>query len=268
MDEAAAVAQLVAAHAAARQRLTDATVASARDRTAGFDSWYDHEQISRLARDLAALVRAAQRQTAAVTDAYLARVIAVLAGRPVGPVGVVDIRQLRRGVDLPGVYGRVADTYRWQISQGADPVVALERAVERAEVAADTDVTLAFRAQAQRVMLVRRVDGFRRVVHPELSRGGTCGLCIIAADRVYTRGDLLPLHARCACGVLPIVNGLDPGAQLDRDALDALYEAAGSNRAADLKRTRYSVRQHGELGPVLTDAGDDWRGPADVALAG
>ena len=34
-----------------------------------------------------------------------------------------------------------------------------------------------------------------------------------------------------------------------------------------LKRTRYRVDQHGELGPVLTDADHDFRGPAEVAAA-
>lgn len=265
---AATVPRLVDAHAAARARVTAGVGEAVVRRVAGFDGWYDHSRITVLAAAVAAAVQAGQRQVAGLTDAFLARVIALLTGHPVGPVGVVDVRRLRQGTNLPAVYGRVADTYRWQVSQGADPARALDVAVGRARVAADTDVTLAFRAQARRVMLVRQVDGFRRVVHPELSRGGTCGLCIVAADRVYSRGDLLPIHARCACTILPIVNGIDPGAQLDRAALDALYEAAGSNRAADLKRTRFSVREHGELGPVLVDAADEWRGPGDVARAG
>jgi hypothetical protein len=259
------VRQLVEAHAAGRERLTAAAVEGVARRTAAFDGWYDHAKIAALAEALAALVQAAQRQTAALTDAFLARVIALLSRRPTSPVGVVDVRSLRQGVTPAGVYGRPADVYRYQRSLDVEPARALELAVERARVAADVDVTLAFRAQARHVMVVRQVDGFRRVVHPELSAGGTCGLCIVAADRIYSRDDLLPVHARCACTVLPIVNEQDPGAQLDRAALDALYDRAGSNRAADLKRTRYSVKEHGELGAVLVDAADDWRGPAEVA---
>ena len=264
------VAQLVDAHAVARRRLATATSDYAAAQARDFGGWYDHAAITAWSARVAVRVEAGQRQVAAITDAYLSRVLTLLLGRRVRPAGTVDVRGGLRagGVTHPGVYGRVADLYRWRISEGDEPVVALDKAVTRAEVAADTDLQLAFRAQAHRSLAdVAEVTGWRRVVHPELSQGGTCGLCIVAASRTYSRSDLMPIHARCCCAVTPVTAAHDPGRDLDQSTLDKLYDAAGSNRAADLKRTRYSVHQHSELGPVLTDAGDHWRGPAEVDAA-
>jgi hypothetical protein len=41
------------------------------------------------------------------------------------------------------------------------------------------------------------VTGYRRVIHPELSKSGTCGLCVAAADRIYYVDDLMPIHTNC-----------------------------------------------------------------------
>lgn len=265
--EIATVGRLVAAHAAARARLTLAATSYAAAQVQTFAGWYDTAAITVLAERIAGRVQASQRQVAAVTDAYLARVLSTLSGRHVPQAGVVPVTDLRAGVGAAAPYGRVADLYRYQRTLDVPEDRAVEMAAERASVAASTDVALAFRAQARKVMLVRSVDGWRRIVHPELSKGGTCGLCIAASDRVYHRGDLMALHARCECTILPVVNGIDPGRSLDGDALAKLYEAAGSTKAADLKRTRFTMHEHGELGPVLTNAEDHFRGPADLPAA-
>jgi hypothetical protein len=261
---AATVAQLVAAHAAARDRLSQAATGYAAGQMEAFTDWYDTLAIRQLAMRISGRVQAAQRQTAAVTDSYLARVLSALLGRGVPKVGTVPVTTLRTGVTPAAPYGRIADQYRYRRALDMSEVEAVELATERARVVANTDVSLAFRAQSRKVMLSRPVDGWRRIVHPELSRGGTCGLCIAASDRVYHRGDLMPLHARCECTVLPIVNGKDPGKSLDGAALEKLYAEAGSTAAAKLKRTRYVVNDHGELGPVLAKEGDHFRGPEEV----
>ncbi len=54
---------------------------------------------------------------------------------------------------------------------------------------------------------------------------------------------------------MPLVAGADVGARLNREDLQRIYAAAGSTAAADLKRTRVQVNEHGELGPVLTVRG-------------
>lgn len=96
-----------------------------------------------------------------------------------------------------------------------------------------------------------KVLEYRRVLHPELSRSGSCGLCIAAADRWYSTAALLPLHANCKCGVAPAGSDYDPGFQLNSDDLKKLYEQAGGTTAAALKNVRVKTITHGELGPIL-----------------
>jgi hypothetical protein len=111
------------------------------------------------------------------------------------------------------------------------------------------------------------VKRYRRVLRPELSVTGSCGLCIAASDRIYRVRELMPIHPpSCKCTTLPIVGDDDPGRSLNRVDLDRLYAEAGSTAAADLRRTRYKVNEHGEFGPVLTRAGDSFRGPGNVPL--
>lgn len=174
----------------------------------------------------------------------------------------------RSGVTPAEVYERPAKEYRWVTSQGASHAEALEQARTRLEEIAEADVARAISdAEQQFYSRIPAVIGYRRVVHPELSRGGVCGLCLAAATRFYTVGELLPIHDRCACGTAPITAADDPGIRLNRDDLDRLYAQAGSTSAADLSRVRVREVVHGELGPLLTREGHNWKGPAESGSA-
>lgn len=113
-----------------------------------------------------------------------------------------------------------------------------------------------------------KVIGWRRVIRPELSMHGTCGLCVVAATQWYTRGDLKAIHHLCKCVPLPVTKVSDPGLRWNaedlRKNLDEIYGAAGgSTSGKKLKRTRVAVREHGELGPILTySAKRGWEPPA------
>jgi hypothetical protein len=97
------------------------------------------------------------------------------------------------------------------------------------------------------------ITGYRRVLHPELSESGvSCGLCVAASHRKYSVRELMPIHNLCKCEAVPIINGKDPGAQINREDLGALYdEAGGSTDRQDLAAEKYTVFHHPELGPVL-----------------
>lgn len=167
------------------------------------------------------------------------------------------------------VYGRPADTYRYLVTEkDASPEEAVVQAVRRAEQIAETDVALAMREQSRQVLVRSNATGYRRVLHPELSQDGvSCGLCIVAADRVYQVKDLLPLHPQCHCEVSPILNGVDPGRRLNEDDLARLYQAAGGTTGGRKlqNRVRAAITEHGELGPVLVRSNHKFRSPADVA---
>jgi len=159
---------------------------------------------------------------------------------------------------------RVAGEYRYSRSQGRAHVEALAAADNRLRVTVDGNLQVARtlveesalenleRAFAEGVVdLDREPIGYRRVIHPELSMGGVCGLCMVAADRKYKIGELKAIHSLCKCTVLPIFEDFDPGEELNGGDLDALYQAAGGNTRNKLKRTRYKLEEHSELGPLL-----------------
>lgn len=265
--DVATVARLVDAHGRSRDRLRTRIVGAVRRAFSRFDGWYSPALIEEVADEVAAIVASGQRSVAALTDAYLSRVASEVAERaipPVGPIRRVDT--LRGGIAPREVWGRPVKEFRYQRhALGAAVDVARDAALLRAERIADEDLGLAQRHQTREFNVVRRVDGFRRIVRPEFSRTGTCGICYVAADRVYRRDDLLPIHTGCNCGVLPILNGRDPGLTINSDDLRRIYETAGGTDKARLQRLRIETSEHGELGPVLHDRSHRFRGPDDVA---
>lgn len=248
-------------------RLTSAQVVAL---FGGIENWGDHDAIARAAESAGQTVRASAQASASLADAYIARVLAEsVGGSPRTPGALRVVGPLRHGVRSWGsLYGRVADTVRFERARGRSLEEAIAIGLDRADAMVQTDLSLARRDQYQRSLSAHpKVKAFRRVIHPEMSKSGTCGLCIAAADRRYNRGDLLPLHARCKCTVAPITAAGDPGGTLNDQDLAEVYAMSASNKAADLKRVRYQVHEHGELGPVLARFGDHWRGPAEVAAA-
>lgn len=261
---------LVDRFAATRTQIDERTQALVIAELSKFDGWYSPRLVEEITSAVAVHVTRGQLATAALTDAYLAQVTTYVTGRyTVGAqVPAVMGRTLRTG---PGsheeVYGRVAAEFRRHRAAGKPTGVALGLAMDRTGRMVSTDMGLAFQHQTRRFSNVRPLRAFRRVVRPELSRTGSCGLCVAASDRVYRRGDLMPLHARCKCTVIPITTAADPGSQLNEDTLGDLYGAAGSTYGADLKRTRFVIVEHGELGPQLRRQGDHFRGPGQVREA-
>lgn len=190
-------------------------------------------------------VRNAQAMTAGQTWAYLDSLGTHAVGTP-------DLPDHPRGVEQDVVWQRPLKEYRVQRDNGVEHAAAVDAAVRRARIIADDDLTLAMRMAAQQhASKAPGVTGLRRVVHPELSEGGTCGLCLAASDRVYSVRKLLPMHARCKCTVAEVTRSNDPGNGLNNLSLGDLYEAAGGTGSKDLKGTRYKIDEHGELGPVL-----------------
>ena len=170
----------------------------------------------------------------------------------------------RRGADPTQVYTRPIEVFRHQIAIGETEQRATELAFERATQLVDTDMTLTRHDAEVKQMVAQGHQKYRRVLHPELSTGGTCGLCIAASTRVYNTSELMPLNGRCKCTVAPLAPGIDAGDLLNEQDLGSLYEASGGTSGPQLKRTRYQVDEHGEYGLVLARRGDQFRGPKDL----
>lgn len=267
---AAALRKLLAAKVATRRTATRAALRAGRALvvTMGDEDWRDATAITRFAQTTAKVVEPHQRQVAAVTNAFHARVLTGMTGTTVSPVRQIDVSRLR-GIDHDAEFGRIADHYRWLTSEGKTPAEAGELAKLRLEQVVEMDIALADRAQSRANLSVnKKVRYYRRVIHPERATvtHQSCGLCIAASDRTYNKKDLMPIHFRCNCEPVPITDETaDLGYVLNQEHLDQLYEDAGGNTRDKLKKTRYSIHQHGELGPVLTYQGDRFRGPAVVA---
>ncbi|MEV6432581.1 hypothetical protein [Nocardia sp. NPDC051463] len=154
------------------------------------------------------------------------------------------------------VFVRVADNFRYTRSR-SDQATANTAAERRIETLVDGNMQVVrshveFQSMQQAVDLDRPIIGYRRIIHPELSMGGVCGMCVVAADRIYKTAELKAIHLRCKCAVLEVFEDYDPGHQLNSKDLAALYEAAGGSTRKQLKRTRYKIVDHAELGPMLT----------------
>ena len=144
----------------------------------------------------------------------------------------------------------------WDSLEGADldSVTGwLRAALDRLQDIASTDAQMT----AHRIALGRfeskGVTQYRRVIHPELSKTGTCGLCAVASTRTYHTSALMPLHSNCKCGVAPITKVNDVGKEISQADLERFYKLAGGNTAEALKGIRLQVQTNGELGPVLAD---------------
>lgn len=153
---------------------------------------------------------------------------------------------------------RPARGFRWRESVGDSPEDAQRFSITRLDDVIDGNLVIAQRDAEHQVLNAktragRVIIGYRRIIHPELSAGGVCGLCVAASDRVYKREALRPIHLRCKCTSAPVTAKYDPGQPLNSSDLARLYTDAGSTSAADLKRTRYTIT-YNELGPVLTPA--------------
>ena len=256
----------------------------------------DDQDSDRFTAAAARSVRGGQRALADLVATYLNMLTRQVTGGP-GLGRRLDREQLTtdalRGVPFADVYHRPVVTARTILGRYGDLDQALQQARRRAEQLADTDMVMTQRsAIVQLVGEEERVVGYRRVL-----TGESCALCAAASTQRYHRGDLHPIHTHCDCAVAPIFGTADPGQVINSQLLDELNAAGGreywkdrgfgvdengvirrrrevkvrerdgtERRTTELgERLRPAVREHGELGPVLTDPKDDFTGPDDVA---
>jgi hypothetical protein len=197
-----AVGILAANEGAAQDSISDNLTAALIAIWAGFTAYWAGSAVAELGQQMAQLVLAAQRSAATITEAHLRMQMLRMGYQP--PVtSFLDLpTDLRLGAETADVYQRPVRQIRYLESTGVPLDDAVRQATERLEKIALTDLQLARNVAAQQVMSalpddtpIGPVRGYRRVIHPEL--GNVCGLCIAAADRVYRKRELLPLHPAC-----------------------------------------------------------------------
>lgn len=264
------VLRIIEAHRASTEALR-ARVLNALERLwAVQPGWHDVDVVRWLG-SVVPLMEGAQVQTAAVTDAYLARIEAEILAVPARPVGVpteVVSTQGLRGVPATEVWQRPAVTVRTALSEGLDLRTAADRGFNRVRELAETNLQLAETHATRHVHQAKRnVAGYRRV-----PRGRSCPLCLLASTQRYHKAELMPIHPGCHCKTHTIYGSHDPGQVLDPAGVDAVHQAVADFTGQPVDRAATAVdyrkfvvtHDHGEIGPVLARRGQDWTGPRDI----
>lgn len=248
--------------------LTAGAAASVWAPFAQLGDWFDPNETLDATRDASRAILAAIEAVDALVSQWTSLVISIVTGTTSSSIATPTIATTppvaypRAGVDPFQVYSRPVWRYRDTLGEGGTQEQAIAAAQLQVDVTSHMDAMLAAREAAMAQALEEARAGiaaerslhFRRVIRPELSAGGACGLCIVASDQIYSFEDLMPLHDRCKCVVMPIVGDEDPGIRINTDDLGRFYTDAGTTASAGLKRTRYRVEEHSELGPLLVNA--------------
>lgn len=207
------------------------------------------------------VILAARKQVSALTDAYLSQTLSALLGTRVAPRGPIDT-DLLRGVAVAEVYSRPFVEVRTKLSLGLTYDAAVSAGVARLTDITLADMQMAKRNTAQSVLSqTGGVIGYMRT----LTGNVNCAMCYVASTQMYHKEALLPIHPGCDCGVIAVA---DKGEQvINPSRLTATHEAvedrlgaSDSGARAPDYRKQLIVREHGELGPVLTVRGQHFQG--------
>jgi hypothetical protein len=250
------VESILAAHTVQREALATRIILLLEREWSSLGSW-DLADVESFIGRAVPIVTGGQAMTARMTDVYISQILTEMTGEQIRTVGLrqSDLAELR-GVPLTEVYRRPFVELWAGLKEGKLFADALATGMNRVSELADDDLSLAYRkASTLAFGKQTRVKGYRRVVRPEFSKGGTCPLCHLAAENRYHKSDLLPIHTHCRCAVMPIVGKSDPGASLNEADLGQLEKP-------DVHPV---VRNHGELGPILQIAGEHFTTEAQVA---
>ena len=234
---------------------------------------YNEADVERFLTQARPIVEGARQASARSTEVYLSSYT------DTGPQGL-PAPEIRRGATVDDVYRRPFEQVWRDLGAGRLWADAVRHGQARAVSTLNTDIQLASTQTTQLWIETQpAVTGYRRVLGP----GVNCGLCIAASSQRYRRGDLMAIHNNCGCVVAPLFDGQRP----DRDAYDEVLRLAEpvadrqgrsvtdrrvlsrvrmdgggrdgprvlhrhGERSTTLPEVR--IREHGELGPTLTDA--------------
>lgn len=252
--------QLAQAHILAEEKLRRAVSGALAGIWAALPG-HDERNVEEFLAAALPVVNAGQRQSVALTEAYLARAVG---RRPLGidPEDVIG-PAARNGTPPEEVYRRPFVTVWTALKAGTEFAGALDSGLARLTSTAETDVQLAMRETLREVgQLDDAIYGYERI--PD---GAACDLCLIASTQRYHVSDLMPIHNRCGCGV-GVITDPTVGQVIDRERLAELKQRGAVKKITDQRRRartnrgretpEAAVAQHGELGPVLVDANHDF----------
>ena len=202
-------------------------------------------------------VIAGQLRVADLTRAYLARCAVELGWKVVLPP--IDQGEIigARGVDPRVVYRRPAvDVYAALAAGKPLPQAAAEGRLRLTQlIGGDMQIAKVHASRQSMRAYPEAGQYYRRV----LTGRENCALCVVASTQRYHRGDLMPIHPGCDCGVQPLPPGLAASQVIDEDLLERVHQITEDRlgvsdrggRTPDYRKL-LTVREHGEYGPTLS----------------
>lgn len=261
--------ELTDAYSRLSVRLIDAAGALAVNSFRNLGSWRDSD-VTRWQNIMGRGIEGLKRQGANLALGYYSE-IAKLDGESFNAVNIprdaLATAALRNGADFDEVYSRPFVDLYTALSKGKTMTEAIDAGAFRARSLATTEIQLARRDAGLRARNGNdRIVGYIRT----LTGRENCALCYVASTQRYRRGDLMPIHPGCDCGEQPIYGTSDPGQVIDEQLLEATHQAVEERfgfsdrggRAIDYRLIE--VRDHGELGPLLTVRGQHFDGPDSI----
>ncbi|HSN24006.1 MAG TPA: hypothetical protein VLS45_07535 [Methylomicrobium sp.] len=179
---------------------------------------------------------------------------------------------IRNGSSITDVYGRVFKPVWQGLGDGLPLDTAIHHGIERLKSMFDVDIERVIdHVSIERFANEHKLVGYRRV----LTGSRNCALCILASTQVYHKRQLKGIHPNCKCKVLPVTSFEDISKTLRQDLIDEVHasikERLGSfdksGRAIDYRKVLF-VREHGELGPILTFRNHHFTGPKGLKTPG
>jgi hypothetical protein len=237
-------------------------------------SWRD-EDIERFIEELSVPLTGIKRQTSNAVVAYHEK-MAGLAEKAFKAPNLADLdlstAALRNGANVRDVYTRPFVQMRMALANGDQFTDALKTGSQTATSLARTEVQLSKRKASLFARSANdNIVGYLRT----LTGSENCALCYVASTQRYRRGELMPIHPGCDCGEMPIYGDSDPGQVIDQQLLDKSHQAvedrfgfssATGRDAIDYRKI--AIKDHGELGPMLTVKGHKFVGPNNLNLIG
>lgn len=211
-----------------------------------------------------------KRQAANLATGYY-KGIAESQGQPFNApeIGLTALttESLRNGVTAETVYRRPFVDLWTALDKGKTMSEAIDLGAFRARSLATTELQLARRNAGLSIRGRNdRIVGYIRT----LTGRENCALCYVASTQRYNRGDLLPIHPGCDCGELPLYGNSDPGQVINEELLESTHEAVqerfgfSDRTARGIDYRDIQIRDHGEMGPMLTVRGQHFTGPNDL----
>lgn len=206
---------------------------------------YDRKNVDEwLARALP-VIATAQRSSVALTEAFMSQ---YLGRRPLGlnPAELTGAA-VRNGTEPAEVYERPFVTLWSALGEGTAFAEASNAALARATSTGTMDVQLSMRATADAIdQADESFYGYTRVAD-----GDACAFCQ-EVDGAYVKasgGFAMALHNNCGCGLEPNLEPHRGAVHLPDGTRVREYQHGPLNGTV-------AVHEHGELGAVLTAAGD------------